>query len=146
MPFLLLSIVNFSTILLLSVHVLGLPIRGDLGLLFVVSIVYIICSLALGLFISTIAESQQVAMFLALGGLMMPTILFSGFMFPLENMPLPMQWISNIIPAKWYFIIVRNVMIKGLAFESIWRETAILAGMTVVFLAISLKNFKTRLA
>ena len=146
MPFLLLSIVNFSTILLLSVHVLGLPIRGDLGLLFAVSIVYIVCSLALGLLISTIAESQQVAMFLALGGLMMPTILFSGFMFPLENMPLPMQWISNIIPAKWYFIIVRNVMIKGLAFESIWRETAILAGMTVVFLAISLKNFKTRLA
>jgi ABC-2 type transport system permease protein len=145
MPFLLLSIVNFSTILLLAVHVLGLPIRGDLGLLFAVSIIYIICSLALGLLISTIAESQQVAMFLALGGLMMPTILFSGFMFPLENLPLPMQIISNVIPAKWYFIIVRNVMIKGLAFDSIWRETGILIGMTIVLLAISLGKFKTRL-
>jgi ABC-2 type transport system permease protein len=145
MPFLLLSIVNFTTILLLAVHVLGLPIKGDLGLLFAVSIVYIICSLALGLLISTIAESQQVAMFLALGGLMMPTILFSGFMFPLENLPLPMQIISNIIPAKWYFIIVRNIMIKGLAFDSIWRETAILGFMTVVLLAVSLSKFKTRL-
>ena len=145
MPFLLLSIVNFSTILLLSVHVLGLPIRGDLSLLFAVSIVYVICSLALGLLISTIAESQQVAMFLALGGLMMPTILFSGFMFPLENLPLPMQLISNVIPAKWYFIIVKNVMIKGLGFSSIWRETAILGFMTVVLLAVSLKKFKTRL-
>ena len=145
MPFLLLSIVNFSTILLLSVHVLGLPIRGDLGLLFAVSIVYVICSLALGLLISTIAESQQVAMFLALGGLMMPTILFSGFMFPLENLPLPMQLISNVIPAKWYFIIVKNIMIKGLSFNSIGRETAILVGMTVVLLAVSLKQFKTRL-
>jgi ABC-2 type transport system permease protein len=145
MPFLLLSIVNFTTILLLSVHVLGLPIRGDLGLLFAVSIVYIICSLALGLLISTIAQSQQVAMFLALGGLMMPTILFSGFMFPLENLPLPMQYISNVIPAKWYFIIVRHVMIEGLAFKSIWRETAILGGMTVLLLAVSLAKFKTRL-
>ncbi len=145
MPFLLLSIVNFTTILLLAVHVLGLPIRGDLGLLFGVSIIYIICSLALGLLISSIAESQQVAMFLALGGLMMPTILFSGFMFPLENLPFPMQIISNVIPAKWYFIIVRNVMIKGLAFNSIWRETAILIGMTIGLLAISLGKFKTRL-
>lgn len=145
MPFLLLSIVNFSTILLLSVHVLGLPIRGDLSLLFAVSIVYVICSLALGLLISTIAESQQVAMFLALGGLMMPTILFSGFMFPLENLPLPMQYISNVIPAKWYFIIVKNIMIKGLGVNSIVRETAILGFMTVVLLAVSLKKFKTRL-
>ncbi len=145
MPFLLLSIVNFSTILLLSVHVLGLPIRGDLSLLFAVSIVYVICSLALGLLISTIAESQQVAMFLALGGLMMPTILFSGFMFPLENLPLPMQFISNVIPAKWYFIIVKNIMIKGLGFNSIIRETAILGFMTVVLLAVSLTKFKTRL-
>jgi ABC-2 type transport system permease protein len=145
MPFLLLSIVNFTTILLLAVYVLGLPIKGDLGLLFAVSIVYIICSLALGLLISTIAESQQVAMFLALGGLMMPTILFSGFMFPLENLPLPMQIISNIIPSKWYFIIVRHVMIEGLTFASIWRETAILVFMTAVLLTVSLMKFKTRL-
>ena len=145
MPFLLLSIVNFSTILLLSVYALGLPIRGDIGLLYAVSIVYIICSLALGLLISTIAESQQVAMFIALGGLMMPTILFSGFMFPIENMPMPMQIISNALPAKWYFIIVRDVMIKGLPFTSIWRETAVLGGMTVLLLGISLKKFKIRL-
>jgi ABC-2 type transport system permease protein len=145
MPFLLLSIINFITILLLAVYVLGLPIKGDLGLLFAVSVVYIICSLALGLLISTIAESQQVAMFLALGGLMMPTILFSGFMFPLENLPLPMQLVSNVIPSKWYFIIVRHIMIEGLTFKSIWRETAILVGMTIALLTVSLMKFKTRL-
>lgn len=145
-PYLTLSLVNFTTIILLSVFVLGVPVRGDLGLLFAVSTLYIVCSLALGLLISTITESQQVAMLISLAGLMMPTILFSGFMFPLENLPRPMQYISNVIPAKWYFIIVRNVMIKGLSLASIWREVAILVGMTVFFMAISVAKFKTRLA
>jgi ABC-2 type transport system permease protein len=83
---------------------------------------------------------------MSLMGLMMPTILFSGFMFPIENMPKFMQVISNIIPAKWFFIIVRNVMIKGLSFSSVGRETLILCGMTVFYLAVSLRKFKIRLA
>ena len=145
-PYLLLSIVNFTVIMLLSVYVLGLPIRGSLALLSLESVLYIICSLALGLLISTVAQTQQVALMMSLMGLMMPTILFSGFMFPIENMPKFMQVISNIIPAKWFFIIVRNVMIKGLNLNSIWRETLILGGMTIFFLAISLRKFKIRLA
>jgi ABC-2 type transport system permease protein len=145
-PYLLLSIVNFTVIMLLSVYVLGLPIKGSLALLSFESVLYIICSLALGLLISTVAQTQQVALMMSLMGLMMPTILFSGFMFPIENMPKFMQVISNIIPAKWFFIIVRNVMIKGLNFSSVGRETLILCGMTVFFLAVSLRKFKIRLA
>jgi ABC-2 type transport system permease protein len=145
-PYLLLSIVNFLVIMLLSVYVLGLPIKGSFGLLFMESILYIICSLALGLLISTVTESQKVALLISLMGLMMPTILFSGFMFPIENMPQPLQIISNVVPAKWFFLIVRDVMIKGLSFSSILRETLILGGMTAFFLAVSLRNFKIRLA
>jgi ABC-2 type transport system permease protein len=145
-PYLLLSMVNFSIIMLLSVYVLGLPIKGSLFLLSLESILYIICSLALGLLISTVARTQQIALMMSLMGLMMPTILFSGFMFPIENMPKPMQVISNIIPAKWFFIIVRNVMIKGLSFSSVGRETVILVGMTVFYLVVSLRKFKIRLA
>lgn len=145
-PYLLLSVINFTSILLISVFVLGLPIKGNVGLLLAVSTLYVICSLALGLLISTVTDSQRVALLISLMGLMMPTILFSGFMFPLENLPFLMQLISNVIPAKWYFIIVRNVMIKGLSLSSIWREVAVLSGMTVFFVAVSLAKFKTRLA
>jgi ABC-2 type transport system permease protein len=144
-PYLTLSIVNFAVIMLLSVYVLGLPVRGSLGLLFMVSVLYIICSLALGLLISSIAESQQVALLMSLMGLMMPTILFSGFMFPIENLPLPMQVLSNIVPAKWYFIIVKDVMIKGLDLNAILKEISILVAMTVILMVISLKMFKVRL-
>ena len=96
--------------------------------------------------ISNITDSQQTAMFISLMGLMLPTLLLSGFMFPIENMPVPMQVLSNIVPTKWFFIIIKDVMIKGLGFNSVWREILILAGMTAFFLIISWKKFKMRLA
>jgi ABC-2 type transport system permease protein len=145
-PYMVLSIINFITIMVISVFVLHLPIRGSLALLFGVSLLYIFCSLALGILISTVAKSQQVAMLISLMGLMMPTLLFSGFMFPLENLPKPMQVLANIVPAKWYFVIVKNVMLKGLDFSSIWFETTVLAVMTLFFLGLSFKKFKIRLA
>jgi ABC-2 type transport system permease protein len=122
-----------------------MPLSLNLTLLTGVSILYIICSLALGLLISTVADSQRTALMISLMSLMMPTILFSGFMFPLESLPVPMQIISNIVPAKWYFIIVKNVMIKGLTITSIWKEVLVLCGMTVFFIGVSLKKFKIRL-
>jgi ABC-2 type transport system permease protein len=79
-------------------------------------------------------------------GLFLPTIMLSGFMFPIENMPLPMQFISNLVPAKWYFYIVKDVMIKGLGIGSIWKEVLVLFGMTMFFLVISIKKFKLRLS
>lgn len=145
-PYLLLSIINVTFILLLSVFVLGLPINGSITLLMAESILFIITCLTVGIFISVKTSSQQVAMLISLMGMMLPTILFSGFMFPIENMPVPLQLISNIVPAKWYYIIVKSVMIKGLGFSDIWKETLILAGITIFMMALSLKNFKIRLA
>ena len=145
-PYLLLSLINVAVILLLSVFVLGLPINGSILLLFAESTLFIITCLTLGIFISVKTSSQQVAMLISLMGMLLPTILFSGFMFPIENMPKALQIFSNVVPAKWFYIIVKSVMIKGVGFSEIWKETLILTGITLFFLVVSLKNFKIRLA
>ncbi len=145
-PYLLLSIINIASILLLSVFVLGLPIQGSLTLLVAESILFTITSLSLGLFISAITQSQQTAMLISLMGMFMPTIIFSGFMFPVENMPVVLQIISNAIPAKWFYYIVKEVMIKGLDIQAVWKETLILIAMTVFLLGVSIKKYNIRLA
>jgi ABC-2 type transport system permease protein len=124
---------------------MDLPIKGSLFLLVAESALFIICCLILGILISINTKSQQVAMLVSLVGMLMPTMIFSGFMFPIENMPAVLQWFSNVVPSKWYYIIVKNVMIKGLGFASVWKETAILGGITLVLLLISIKKFKVRL-
>jgi len=145
-PYLILSLINVASILCLSVFVLDLPVNGSLLLLCAERTLSIITCLTIGIFISVRTASQQVAMLISLMGMMLPTILFSGFMFPIENMPKVLQVITNIVPAKWYYIIVKSIMIKGLGFSAIWKETLILAGMTLFLLIVSLKNFKIRLA
>jgi ABC-2 type transport system permease protein len=144
-PYLILSLINVCSILLLSVFVLDLPVKGSISLLFAESTLFIITCLTLGIFISIKTNSQQVAMLISLMGMMLPTILFSGFMFPIENMPYPLQIISNVVPSKWFYIIVKSIMIKGLGFSSIWKETLILLAITLFFLVVSLKSFKIRL-
>jgi ABC-2 type transport system permease protein len=145
-PYLLLSFINLIVILLISVFALDLPIQGSILLLLAVSTLYIITALSLGLLISTTTASQQTAMLLSLMGMLLPTVLFSGFMFPIENMPLPLRLISNLVPAKWFYIIVKSVMIKGLGLAYIWKEVLVLAGMTVFLLGLSFRKFKIRLA
>lgn len=145
-PYIVISMVNVTTILLIGVFILGLPVAGNIFLLIGVCLLFILTAIALGLMISNITNSQQTAMFISLMGLMLPTLILSGFMFPIENMPVPMQVLSNIVPTKWFFIIVKDVMIKGLGFASIWREVLILAGMTAFFLFVSYRKFKIRLA
>jgi ABC-2 type transport system permease protein len=145
-PYLALSMINIATILLLSRFVLEVPINGSLTLLVFESALFIMVSLALGLLISTGAASQQTAMFISLVALLLPTVMLSGFMFPLENMPLPLRFVANFIPAKWYYIIVKSVMIKGLPLKMVWKETLILSGMMVFFLTLAIKKFKIRLA
>lgn len=145
-PYLLLSIINIITILLLSVFVLELPINGSVPLLMVESILFTLVSLSLGLLISAGVDSQQTAMFISLVALFLPTIMLSGFMFPIENMPLPLRTISNIVPAKWYYSIVKSIMIKGLGIKDIWKETLVLVGMMLFFLTMAIKKFKIRLA
>jgi ABC-type multidrug transport system, permease component len=145
-PYLLLSVVNIASILLLSVFVLDVPVNGSLLLLIFESILFTLTCLAFGLLISASTDSQQTAMFVSLTGMFLPTIMLSGFMFPVENMPLPLRIISNVVPAKWYYMVVKDVMIKGLGFASIWKETLVLAGMMFFLLAMAIKKFKIRLA
>jgi len=145
-PYLLLSLLNVASILLLSVYVLELPIIGSVWLLFLESTLFIITSLCLGLLISTRAKTQQEAMLFSMMGMLLPTLIFSGFMFPVENFPWVLRMISNLVPARWYYIIVKTVMVKGLGFSSIWKETLVLVAMTFFLLVVSLKNFKKRLA
>lgn len=144
-PYFILSSVNIASILLLSVFILDVPIQGNLILLVTECLLFTITVLALGLLISSVTDSQQIAMLVSLMGLFLPTIMLSGFMFPIENMPKPLQLISNAVPAKWFYIIVRNIMIKGVGVEHIWKETLILIGMTVFFMLVSVRKFKTRL-
>ncbi|BDD01147.1 ABC transporter permease [Persicobacter psychrovividus] len=144
-PYFLVSIVNLIIILLLSVFLLGMPFNGSVLLLLAESCLLIFTALSLGLMISNVTNSQQAAMLISLMGLLMPTMMFTGFMFPLENMPVALQVVANFVPAKWYYIIVKSIMIKGLGFSAIWKETLILAVMCVVLLVISIKKFKIRL-
>jgi ABC-2 type transport system permease protein len=145
-PYLLLSIVNITSILVLSVFVLGVPIRGSLILLVFEAILFTITCLAFGLLISSSTASQQTAMFISLTGMFLPTIMLSGFMFPVENMPLPLRIISNIVPAKWFYYIIKEVMIKGLGMAAVWKETLVLTGMMLFLITMAIKRFKIRLA
>lgn len=144
-PYLLLSMVNVATILCLSYFLLEVPIAGSVVLLFSISILYALVSLCLGLLISTIADTQQAAMLISAMALMLPVILLSGMVFPIENMPDILQWLSNIVPAKWYIIAVKDVMIKGLGAASIMKEIGILVLMVLVLILLSVKRFKIRL-
>lgn len=144
-PYILLSIVNAISILLLAFFVFGLPVRGSLLLLMGESILFIMLSLSLGILISTVASSQQVAMFISMFALLLPVILLSGFIYPIENMPLILQWLAYIMPPKYFIIILKNIMLKGTGFMFVWKETLVLIGFTIVFIALSVKKFKLRL-
>jgi ABC-2 type transport system permease protein len=144
-PYLALSLVNLATILLLSVYVLGVPISGSLFWLLVTSFVYIFASLALGLLISSAVNSQMVALLISGMGLMLPTILLSGMMFPVDQMPAPLQWLSSLIPARWYIAAVRKLMVKGLGLGAVLQELGVLVAMAVGLTAAGIGKFKVRL-
>ena len=144
-PYMVLSLVNVATILVLARFVFGVPLRGNLALLLTECLLFIICALSLGNLISTKAHTQQTAMMISLAGLLLPTVILSGFIFPIASMPQVLQWISHIVPAKWFLIIIRGIMIKGVGIDYFWQETLILGGMTLLFVAASVRNFKVRL-
>ena len=144
-PYFLLSFINVLVILALSWVVFKIPIRGSLVLLLAETMLYIMMSLTLGILISTVSSSMQQAIFISLIGLMMPTILLSGFIIPIENMPKVYDYVSFILPPRHFIVIIKNIMIKGSGFSYIWKETLILSVMTIFFVALSVKKFKTRL-
>ncbi len=145
-PYIFLSLVNVVTILIVSFTILDVPINGSLLLLMTESLLFIITAVSLGLMISTFTKTQQEAQLISLVALLLPTLLLGGFMFPIESMPLPLQIMSNVVPSKWYFLIVKDVMIKGLGFSEVWKESLVLMGMSIFLLTISFKKFKIRLA
>ena len=144
-PYFTLSVVNIVTVLLLATQVMGVPIRGSMGWLAVVSVLFIVVALALGLLISTLVSRQMEALLASGIGLMMPTLVFSGLIFPIESMPAALGWISNLIPARWYISAMRKIMIEGAGPESFAPELCITALMAVALMAAALKNFKVRL-
>lgn len=144
-PYVLISFINALTILLMSFFIFKMPLEGNMILLLLESILFIVMALSLGIFISTVSNSQQMAMMLSMFALMLPTILLSGFIFPIENMPFLLQLLSNIMPPRWFIIIIKSIMLKGLGIQYVWKETLIIAGMTVFFIALSIRKFKIRL-
>lgn len=144
-PYFILSIVNLTTILLLSVYLLGVPISGSLFWLVVISLIFILVSLSIGLFVSTLVDSQVAAMLISGMVFMLPTMILSGMVFPVENMPGILRAVSSIIPAKWYIMAVRKLMIQGLTVDFVLLEFCVLIGMALFFTVVSLKKFKNRL-
>ena len=144
-PYFVLSVINFATIMLLSVFVLKVPIAGSFISLVVVSLLYIFVALALGLLVSTITNSQLAAMMISGMGFMIPVMLLSGMIFPIENMPVFLQFISNFVPARWYIDAVKTIMIKGLSIGDVLKDVGVLILMGTVLVTISLKLFKVRL-
>lgn len=145
LPYLILSIANAFIIVLIGRFIFGVPITGSFILLMFETILFIMMALCLGILISTVAKNQMVAMFISMIGLMLPTMLLSGFIFPIENMPLVLQYLSHVMPPKYFVIIIRAIMLKGTGLAYLWDETAILIGMTLFFVALSVKKFKIRL-
>jgi ABC-2 type transport system permease protein len=145
MPYFILSFINVLLILALSWLVFGLPVKGSIILLLAECMLYILMSLTLGILISTVSKNMQQAIFISLIGLMLPTILLSGFIFPIENMPKIYDYVSMVLPPRYFIVILKNIMIKGTGMMFIWKETLILIVMTMIFIGLSVKNFKIRL-
>lgn len=144
-PYFLLSCLALVIILLLARYVLGVPMSGSVAGLVGLSLLYLLLSLALGLFISTVAHTQVVAILISGMLLMLPVIMLSGMLFPVENMPGILQALSCIVPARWYIEAVRKLMIGGQSFPAVWQESCILLAMTVLLVGVALKKFNDKL-
>ena len=145
-PYLLQAFLILIIILVMSATVLEVPLAGSLVWIVVVSLVYILLALSLGLLISNIAETQFVALLVSAMVLLLPTVMLSGMLFPIESMPVVLQWVSAVIPPRYYIDAMRKLMIMGVGIESVWRDVLVLTGMTALLLTISLKKFNKRLS
>ena len=144
-PYLVLAFGILITILLMARFVLGVPVAGSLFWILVVSTIYILLALSLGLLISNIAQTQLVALLMSAMVLLMPVVMLSGMIFPVESMPQVLQWLAAVVPPRYYISAMRKLMIMGVGIENLVHEVAVLVGMTVVVLAIALKKFDVRL-
>ena len=143
-PYFLLSCIILAIMLTISYTVLEIPMSGNVFSVLFLSLLYIILSLSIGLLVSTIVNSQITALIVSAIGFMLPVVMLSGMIFPVDNMPAILQWISCIIPARWYIEAMRKLMIQQLDLSHVWQEVAVLTGMTVLLIAVAVKKFNTR--
>lgn len=144
-PYFLLSIIILLFILGISNFVLKVPVAGNLLAILTLCLLYIFLALCLGLLISVVAKTQLQALLISGMLMLMPNLLLSGMIYPIESMPLPLQWYSAIIPARWFIAAIRKLMVMGVGLQMVGRELLILTAMSLLILGIALKKFKTRL-
>jgi len=144
-PFMILGFVAVIIVLTAMTFIFNIPIKGSIPFLFFSSFLYILSTLGLGLFVSTISKTQQQAMMISIFAVMTPMIYLSGFAFPIENMPKTIQYISHFIPLKYFINIIRGVILKGTGFAEHWKDILILLGMGITILMLSSLRFKKRL-
>jgi ABC-2 type transport system permease protein len=144
-PYLAIGFVSVLGVILEARLVFNVPLRGNLLLLLAEGLLFILVSLSLGILISARTSSQRVAMLGALVGTMLPTMLLSGFIFPIESLPWPLRAFSYIVPARWFVLVARSIMLKGVGLAYLWRETLVLLAMATVLLALSTRSFHERL-
>ncbi len=144
-PYAVLGLVNIAIVLAAAITVFHVPVRGSMPLLLAMCLLYVMTTLAIGIVISTAARTQRTAMLAALGGLLLPTIMLSGFIFPIDSLPAPLHAVSNIIPARWFLVIVRGIMLKGSGVSVLWQEMLILSALTVALLAAGIRRLSVRL-
>ncbi len=144
-PYVVMGFANVLLVLGAARVVFGMPLRGNVVLLLAECLLYILTALALGIVISTRASTQRTAMIAALAGLLLPTLMLSGFIFPLESLPTPLRILTNIVPARWFLLIVRGIMVKGAGLATLWQESLILLGITILLLVIGARRLAIRL-
>jgi len=144
-PFIVVGYVQMTVILVLGKALFDIPIRGNVALLYALTMAYIVANLALGLLVSTLTKTQVQAMQLSFF-LILPNILLSGFMFPRQAMPAPAQWIGAALPLTYFLEILRGVLLKGIGLMELWPDAVILGGFAVVLIGLSVARFRKTVA
>ena len=144
-PFTLIGFVVLIIVMVIMTQWFGIVVRGNKLFLLFTALLFVLSNLGIGLFISTVSKTQQQAMMASVFAVMMPMIYLSGFAFPIENMPQAVQYITYIIPLKYFIVILRGIVLKGIGFSSLWVETLILFGMGVTLLVFSSLRFSKKI-
>jgi len=144
-PYITLGFFNGIIIIIFARLLFKVPINGSLSLIAVLSLIYIFVALSFGLMISAVAKTQQIAMLATLMATVLPTIMLSGFIFPVASMPLPLQYISKAVPATYFLIIIRGIMLKGIGLAELWQHAAALSAIGMLMLSMAIIRFKVTL-
>jgi ABC-2 type transport system permease protein len=144
-PYIGVALLDGILVLLFAVFHFGVPLTGSIALLFLFGIIYIVAALSLGVLISTLVKTQQLAMMAALVVTVLPSVMLSGFIFDTKNFPPVLQFISYLIPAKYFLLIIRGIMLKGSGIEVLWPYAGALVFLTLALLLVAAKKFQIRI-